>query len=202
MNYLQLSLVALSVCITSIGTTVYLRRILRQEVRPNIVSWGVWTIAPLVGAHVALSSGAGFLEIARTVAAGVLSCVVVITVVARSRELPRVGGFDLMCGGLALASIVLWVAEALPYDATCTALLADTFATVPTVVHAWRAPRSESLSPYLAGLVSSLLALPGHETFELLALAFPVYFVALNLVIVLTIILARSIGSPCISQAA
>jgi hypothetical protein len=196
MTYLQPTLVALALCITSLGTAEYLRKILRREVRPNVVSWLVWTVAPLVGAHVALSSGAGFLEVARTVAAGVLSCFVVIAVLARSSGLPRVSVFDLVCGILALASIVLWVARALPYDATCVALLADTIATVPTVVHAWREPRGESLSPYLAGLLSSLLALPGHYTFELLSLAFPVYFVLLNMIIVVTVLVARSISDP------
>jgi hypothetical protein len=190
-NYAPIGLVALSVCITAFGTVVYIGKIFRREAGPNLVSWSVWSISPVVGAHVALSSGAGNIEVARTVAAGILSLMVLVAIVVSSFSWPKFSVSDVVCGVLALGSIFLWLVKSLPYDATFAALLADGIAAFPTVASARRKPYHEALSPYLAGGISSLLAVFAQESSEFLCLVYPVYLVALNLLIVTVIILAR-----------
>jgi hypothetical protein len=75
-------------------------------------------------------------------------------------------------------------------QATFAALLADSIAAFPIIIHVWKRPDQESLALYLAGVVSSLMAVVGQESAEFLCLVYPVYFVALNLLIVAAIVLA------------
>lgn len=191
MKNFSAALIVLSIVITSIGTADYIRRILKNETQPNLVSWLAWTIAPLVGGHIALSEGASCYEVARIFAAGCLSLLVLLTVSTSYAKIPQFSNSDLGCGLLIGCSLFLWIVQELPYRATVLALSADTLAIIPTIIHAWATPEKESLSPYIAGLLSSLMALAAQEKFEVLIVIFPCYFVVLNVVIIATILLAR-----------
>jgi hypothetical protein len=193
MTQAQTIAICISIAITVVGTADYIQRIARGVAEPNIVSWLVWAIAPLLVAHVAYCNGASLRELARTLAAGGLSLVVVMTCVGYQQFADRLSKTDISCGSLAIGSMLLWSSGGLTYSATALALLADTLATIPTITRAWRSPRTESLSPYSAGLLSSLVALSVHEKVTLLSLVFPVYLVVLNVAIIVTLLLARNV---------
>jgi hypothetical protein len=65
------------------------------------------------------------------------------------------------------------------------AVVADFFASLPTLQKAWSAPSTESQSVYVAGLLSAALSLPLVEKWGILYGAFPLYFLTQNLGILL-----------------
>jgi hypothetical protein len=186
----------LSIALPILGTLDYCRSMLYGSVRPNMVSWSVWTIAPLVAAQVALKSGATWGEASRIIAAATLAFSVVSLGFITRRGYVSRDAFDILCGSIAISSLIVWWGLSFSRTALLLALIADVFATAPTVRNSWISPNSESLSPYLAGLMSSVLSLSIQEHLTVDTLLFPLYFVVLNSVVICTLLLARRIQYP------
>ncbi|KKR26071.1 MAG: hypothetical protein UT55_C0018G0001, partial [Candidatus Peregrinibacteria bacterium GW2011_GWE2_39_6] len=92
--------------------------------------------------------------------------------------------FDYICGAFSMLALVLWGITKDPLIAIIFALTSDGFAAIPTIIKSWKHPETESLGAYTAGLLNSLTSFFALKTFSISELAFPIYLVLLNIILI------------------
>ena len=50
----------ITILIQLVGAFFYIRQMVRGTTRPNLVSWTIWSLAPLIGAWLDWKAGGGF----------------------------------------------------------------------------------------------------------------------------------------------
>lgn len=158
----------------------YLRAILRGTAKPNPVSWLCWGLFPLIAGLVQLRAGINALP-TLLLATGPL----LVLALGLARSSARVRGFDLCCGGCALAGIALWLLTDSPLWAVGLAIAADAAAGLPTLRKAYRRPDSEPGRVYLVSAASTLVALLVVTDWSFTSAGFPLYVLGLDLTVAL-----------------
>jgi len=157
----------------------YVRDVLRGgETKPNAVSFGLWTVLQGIALAAQIQSGASWSVV---VVFFVTLNTLIITVLALSGFGYRAyGKIDALSFVLAIVAIVGWFKTGDPVLAIWFTIIADFFASVPTVVKTARDPRSEQSMAW--GLVTAAAILGGLSTDRMDAanVAFPAYLVLMN----------------------
>jgi hypothetical protein len=100
----------------------------------------------------------------------------------------RLTSFDLVCGLMSLAAIVLWAITGKGLVALVLSVVADFFAAVPTIKKSYQVPASESGYPFLLGVGAALITVLTIKEWTLADSAFGVYvFVADGLIAALVL---------------
>lgn len=153
-------LVLLSAAISILGSYAYIKDTVRGKTKPNRVSWCMWALAPLVGTGAAISAGAEPWTVVRVFLAGFLPLLVFISSFFNRQSYWKITTFDFFCGCMSFAAFVVWLLMSNPVIAILLAAIADGFASMPTLIKAWRFPETETGSAYIASFVSVVLVLP------------------------------------------
>ncbi|WP_346292150.1 hypothetical protein [Sphaerothrix gracilis] len=186
-------LVVLSAFISIAGASAYIRDTLLGKTKPNRVSWSLWAIAPLIGTAAAVTAGADLWAIVRVFLAGLIPLLILLASFVNARSYWRLNPFDLSCGALSLAALMVWGLADSPRLAILLAATGDGFAALPTLHKAWKFPETESASVYIASFVSSLLVMPSIPVWNIENAAFPVYLLAIS-ALMLTALYHRRLG--------
>jgi hypothetical protein len=72
-----------------------------------------------------------------------------------------------------------------PILAILLAATGDGFASIPTLIKAWKAPETETASTYIAGFISMLLVIPSVQSWDIPNSAFLIYLLLINLLLVI-----------------
>jgi hypothetical protein len=158
--------VILGALIGSIGSIAYLIETVKGKVKPNRVSFLLWSIAPLIAFFAQIQQGVG-LEALMTFSTGFLPLTVLIASFVNKQAEWKLTRFDGFCGILSLVGLVLWLITKVGNIAIFFSIVADGLAAVPTVVKSYQYPDTELAWPWLAtsfGIVLTLLTL-SHWTF-------------------------------------
>src|SRR5262245_58778398 len=150
-------LVLVSAGISIVGAGRYIRDTLAGRTKPNLISWSMWALAPLIGTGAAISSGADFWATTRIFLAGFLPLLIVLASFVNRQSYWKVTAFDALCGACSLVALMVWMMTDAPRLAVLLAAVGDGFAAVPTVVKAWRQPETETGVTYFTSLLSVLL---------------------------------------------
>ncbi|HEX9009085.1 MAG TPA: hypothetical protein VF804_01870 [Holophagaceae bacterium] len=165
--------------IGSLGGCYYLAETLVGRAQPNRITWLLWGLFPMVIFLAQRAQGVAGVSWASFVAGLTPLLVVAASFFNRNaywKTEPR--DYGLMAA--AVLGLLLWALTHEPNLALLFSLLADGLASVPTLLKAYRHPRSESWVAYAVSAVGfgiSLLSVQAH-TFE--ATAFVAYLVLLN----------------------
>ena len=162
------------------GIGLYIRDIFRGETKPNLVSWILWTIAPLIASAAAFSTGVRWAALP-TFMVGFGPLLVVIAALIKRNAIWKLTWFDYLCGTLSLAALILWILTKNPNIAIIFSILSDGLAALPTLKKAWQFPETESGIIYIAALfniLTSFIALQGYSFSEI---AFPIYNTLINI---------------------
>lgn len=173
-----------------LGIVWYVVMIKYGTVKPKVTSWSLWAAVSLL-AFIAQWKAPGdtpdqawmmlFL-------AGGMGLVVIAALFKNSFEVGA-DKFDWGCTLLAIGAMVgLWVNN--PALALGFAILAELAAGAPTIINAWQKPENEHGLTYFVFLVAAiitLLTVPRGEWTAFIVVAFPLYFVAVNLSMILLI---------------
>lgn len=173
-------LVVLSSLIGMAGASIYIRDTLLGQTKPNRVTWSMWALAPLVGTGAAIASGADLWSVVRVFFAGFLPLLVLLASFANSRSYWKVNRFDLACGAMSFAALIVWQSLDAPRIAVLLAIAGDAFAAIPTLTKAWKSPETETGLFYVASCASSLLVLPVIPEWNLENASFPVYLACMS----------------------
>lgn len=147
--------------IGAVGSIAYLIDTLRGKVRPNRVSFLLWSIAPLIAFAAQIKQGVG-LESLMTFSTGFLPFTISVASFVNKNAEWKLTRFDLICGFLSIVGLILWLITRVGNVAIFFSIVADGLAAVPTIVKAYKYPDTELAWPWLAtvfGVILTLLTL-------------------------------------------
>lgn len=174
-------LVLLSVGISFTGAFAYIRDMFRGVSKPNLVTWGLWGFAPLIATGAALSAHADGWATVRIFMSGFGPLLVFLFGLFVSQSYWKLSKFDYSCGLLSLIALGAWLVADEPVLAILLAAVADLFATVPTIIKAWRFPETETLYTYFVGLFTASIIIPAIPVWNIENAAFQVYLLIANI---------------------
>ncbi len=183
-SYLGLSLahwlVVVSAVLSLSGAFAYIRDMLRGKSTPNLVTWGLWAFAPLVATGAALSAYADGWSTVRIFMTGFGPLLITITALFVSKRYWKLSFFDYACGALSIIALGVWLIAGSPVLAILLAATADLFATLPTIIKAWKYPETETLYTYFVGLFTASIIIPAIPVWNIENSAFQIYVLIAN----------------------
>jgi hypothetical protein len=179
-----------------LGCVSYVHATLRGGTRPNRVTWLLWAAVPLIAVAAQLRSGVGASAIV-TASASLGPAAVLSASFLNRGAYWRLGPFDYVCGALALAALVAWMATSQPDLAIALSILADFAAALPTFRKAWAAPETEDRRTFALSAAGMVFGLASVQQASFAGYAFNLYLLAANCGLVLLLSLPRR--SPALS---
>lgn len=167
------------------GTIGYIRDILKGRVKPNLITWFLWSLAPLIALAAQLKAGVGP-EATLTAAVGICPLAVCIFGLKRGIFKPQI--FDWWCGGLSLIALGAWQISGSGTLGVLLSIAADTLAAAPTIKKTFLFPKTESPLTFAFFAVSAMITLMTVTQWTLINVAFSVYILVLY---VLLFVLAK-----------
>lgn len=155
------SFVIIGTLIGAAGSVAYLVDTVKGRVKPNRVSFLLWSIAPFIVFAAQIKQGVG-VESVMTFSTGFSPMAVFAASFVNKKAEWKVTKFDLVCGFLSIIGLALWLITRVGNVAIFFSILADGLAAVPTIVKAYHYPDTELAWPWLAtsfGVVLTLLTL-------------------------------------------
>jgi len=176
----------IGVFVSLIGAIWYLRGIIKGQVRPNLVSWFIWMLAPFLGVFFQLKAGAG-LSVLPVFMAGLGPLIVIIASLFLKNAYWKLTTFDIICGVFSLIALILYIFTHNLGVSIFFVILSDGLAAIPTIVKSWKSPETENSAPYLTGIFSNILGLFIITNWIFTIYSFSIYIILVNLVIVFCI---------------
>jgi len=179
---LHSNFVIIGTLIGAAGAVAYLRDTIRGRVKPNRVSFLLWSVIPMIAFLAQIKQGVG-LEALMTFSTGFLPFTVFIASFFNKQAEWKLSVFDVICGVLSVSGIILWIITRVGNIAILFSIVADALAAIPTIRKAYKYPDTEIAWPWIAtvaGVILTLLTLP------ILTFAnsgFIIYILAMNLLI-------------------
>jgi hypothetical protein len=158
------------------GGYSYIQDLRKDAAKPNLVTWFLWSVAPLIAfsAQIQASVGpAAFL----TLMVGL--CPLAVFIAGLRRGTFRPTRFDMLCGSASVVALVLWQLTGNGSVAVALSVVADGLAAAPTIKKAYQDPTSESPFLFMLFAVSALIALLTIKTWTFEAAGFSVYILLL-----------------------
>jgi hypothetical protein len=174
--------VIIGTLIGAAGSLAYLVNTVKGRVRPNRVTFLMWSFVPFIAFSAQIQQGVG-IEALMTFSTGFLPLTVFIASFANKASEWKLTRFDVVCGILSLIGLVLWMITKVGNIAIFFSIVADALAAVPTVVKAWKYPETEIAWPWIATVSGVLLTLLTLSEFTFANCGFILYILAVNIVI-------------------
>lgn len=174
--------VILGAIIASVGSVSYLIDTLKGKVKPNRVSFLLWSLAPLIAFVAEIQQGVG-IQALMTFVVGFFPLTIFIASFVNKKSEWRLHAFDLVCGALSLVGLILWYITKSGNIAILLSIVADGFAALPTVVKAFKYPETENALPYFTSMISATFTLLTVKVWNFPNIGFPIYIEGVSLVI-------------------
>jgi len=179
-------IVYIGVLISLTLTFLYLRTIIYGNTRPNLISWSIWALVPLIAVFLQIKAGAG-LSFVSSFMSGFGPLLVVIFALIYKKGFWQITKLDIVCGILALLALVIYVLTSKLGISILFAILSDGLAAIPTIRKSWKFPLSESFITYMSGIISNILALLVIKNWVFSIYAFSIYLITINVIIIFSI---------------
>lgn len=179
-------LVFVGAAVNIYGSLLYIKDVIRGDTKPNRVSWLMWSIAPLIAATAAFSSGVRW-AVLPVFLSGFTPLLTLLASFVNPHAYWKITRFDYCCGIFSFLALVLWGITKEPVVAIAFAIVSDLFATTPTLIKSWRYPDTESGSTYWGGVVSALTGFFALQAWVFSGYAFLVAIVVQNSLILFAI---------------
>jgi hypothetical protein len=178
--------VILGAIIATIGGLSYLIDTVKGKVKPNRVSFLLWSLAPLIAFVAELRQGVG-LQSLMTFEVGFLPLAIFIASFFNKNAKWKLTRFDLTCGVLSLIGLLLWYITSSGNVAIVFSMLADGLAALPTLVKSFNFPETESSWTYFSTTISAAITLLTVKVWDLANAGFPLYILVVTLLISLLV---------------
>lgn len=156
------------------GGASYIVDVVKGKVKPNRVSWFLWAIAPFIAFAAQVKQGVG-LESVLAFSAGFIPLLTFLATFINKKSIWKLTKFDFICGGLSLLGIFFWLITKNPNVAILFAILADTLASLPTIIKSWKEPETENYWVFLAYGINAGIALLIIKTWSFASASFSIY---------------------------
>lgn len=161
------------------GGMSYLIGTVKGTVKPNRVTWLMWSLAPALAFFAQIQQGVG-IEAWSTFIVWFVPFLIFIASFVNKKAVWKLQRLDLLCGFLSLVGLILWMVTKVGNVAIVFAIIADILAAVPTAVKSWYKPETESDSVFLMGSLNSIIALLVIKNWHFENYAFMVYLLFAN----------------------
>lgn len=168
--------------IGSAGAFAYLWSTIKGRVKPNKVSFLLWSIAPMIAFAAQVKQGVG-LESLMTFSTGFLPLMTFVASFVNKKAEWKISKFDILCGFLSVIGLALWLITKVGNVAILFSILADGLAALPTIVKAYRYPKTELAWPWLATCIGVILTLLTLKEWTFTNSSFIIYIFVVDLVI-------------------
>jgi hypothetical protein len=139
-----------------IGYVPYIGGILKHVVKPQRMTWGIWTILTTIAAVNQIQNGGSFSSLFFA------STAILVTITFLLSLRYGMGGaskLDLVCLCLSLILFAYWVIEKDTRISTLIAVAIDLIAATPTVVKTYKKPETEIYTQWVLAAVGGLLSI-------------------------------------------
>lgn len=167
----------------------YLRDMLKGTTRPNVISWSLWFFIQAIFVAAQWSSGASYSIVLPMV--GVLAVGTVVILGLFGYGYKKYGFIDVVCLVLVIGAIGLWKLTNDPSIALWLSIAADFIAAIPTCIKSYKDPESETFNAYLIAIFASVATIFSTTLYDFPNLAWPVYIILANSLILTLILLGR-----------
>ena len=168
--------------IASLGGLYYLYETIIGKAKPNRVTWLLWGLLPAIIFIAQRTEGVGDLSWV-TFATALPPLLVVIASFFNKKAYWKTAPIDYVLMAVALLGLALWFFTSDPNIAILFSVIADFAAGVPTIIKAWRHPKTESWKAYAISSVGFLVSLLSIHDFDFQSTAFVVYLLAMELLL-------------------
>lgn len=182
--------VYLAIALSAFGAYGYIRDTLRGDTSPNRVTWSLWGIEGILGFGVELQQHVGLASL-MTLMLGLVPCAIVFASFKNSHAVWKIGPFDIVCGGIALAGLIFWAFVHEPTIALVSFVCADQVAGLPTVRKSWLAPSTETARVFVMGCINCVITLLTLKAFTTAGVLYP-GCVAVTDFVISTLIISRA----------
>ena len=157
----------------------YIRDVLRRgETKPNAVSFGLWAVLGIIAVIAQFKAGASWSVV--IVILMTANCLIIAALALAGYGYREYGMLDFMCLALAILAIVGWQLTGQPVLAIALSVVADLFAAIPTIVKAYKVPKSEHVLGWLLITIASFFGVMSTEILDAANLLYPVYALLMN----------------------
>jgi hypothetical protein len=168
--------------IGGIGSLIYIIETLKGEIKPNRVSFIMWSIAPFIAFAAQIKQGVG-MESLMTFSTGFFPLCIFLSSFVNKKAQWKLTRFDMTCGALSILGLILWLITQVGNVAIFFSILADGLAAVPTIVKAYRHPETEASWPWLATSIGVVVTLLTLSEFTFANSAFIIYIFIVTFII-------------------
>ncbi len=179
-------IIYIGVLINLIAIFWYIKTILYGKTRPNLISWTLWALAPLIATFLQTKAGAGLSFLAPFMA-GFGPLIVILFASIKKRGFWRITKFDIVCGLFSLLALTFYIITNKLAISIFFAILSDALATIPTIRKSWNFPDTESALAYAGGIINYILSLLIITNWIFSIYSFNVYLIIINLIIIFSI---------------
>ncbi|MBU4351286.1 hypothetical protein KKF47_01460 [Patescibacteria group bacterium] len=174
------------------GIAFYIKDMIKGKVKPNRITWLMWTIAPLIGAAAAFSSGVTWAVIP-VFMAGFGPLLVLVASFLNKKAYWQLKSSDYLCGFFSFLALLLWLITKEPVVAIVFAIISDGLAAVPTLIKSWHHPETESAILYFIYLLGTSTGFLAIKSWVFPEYGFLVYLIAVQCLIIFAIIRPRPV---------
>lgn len=166
--------VILGALLSFYGGLSYLIDTIKGKNKPNRVTWFLWALAPLIAFSAELEKGVGLTAL-MTFMAGFNPLMILIASFVNKQSYWKLNKMDYFYGSISIFAIIIWKITGEGNLAILFAILADGFASIPTVIKSYHQPETESSSIYLFAMINSGIALLTIKDWTFAHYSFPAY---------------------------
>jgi hypothetical protein len=171
--------VIIGTLISAVGSIAYIIDTVKGKVKPNRVSFLLWSIAPIIAFAAQIGKGVGIASL-MTISVGILPLLTFGGSFVNKNAEWKLNQFDLICGFLSVVGLIFWLITQEGNIAIAFSIIADGLAAVPTVVKAYKYPETEAAWPWLSAPVGVILTLLTLDQLTFANSAFIIYIFIAN----------------------
>lgn len=148
---------------------------LKGKIKPNRISFILWSLAPFIIFFAQIKQGVGASAI-MTFSTAILPLFILLASFINKKAYWKLTRFDFTCGAFSLVGLLLWQITQVGNVAIICSILADVLATLPTLVKAYNFPKTEASWQWLAISLNGFFTLLIIKTWDFATVAYPLYF--------------------------
>lgn len=178
--------VILGALINLLGAFSYIKDTIAGKVKPNRVSWGLWTVAVMIAFAAEIRQGVG-IHALTTFMFGFTPLLIFFASFMNKQSYWKLTKFDLFCGALSVIGLVLWFVTKVGNIAIAFSIFADLMAGIPTLIKAYKYPETENWIEFMSSFVSAIILMLTLKIWRFEYYGFPLYILLFDLAAVLLI---------------
>lgn len=176
----------LSTVFTFVGLIPYFLNVQKRIIYPHNLSWLGWAFITLVGGLAMLSAGSKWAVL--ILFANSASCIAVVLLsIYKKVGVWSTTKYDYLYFVLGIIGIILWQLFNVPLFAILCCVIADLCFGIPTLIKAYKNPKSENYLTWLACSLAGLFSVFALNSFQITESLYPLYLFSFDTAVLLIV---------------